>query len=102
MELLPLVPLLTRPENGVAYDLIIPSLQGFGFSGRPRQKGMNLTRMAHLWAKLMRDLGFDRFLLSGTDMGAGVGLSLVRNYPDRLLGARGSLCECLLAVSAPV
>src|SRR5690606_30084056 len=63
VELLPLVPLLTRAENGVSYDLVIPSLQGFGFSGRPREKGMNLTRMGHLWAKLMRELGHEKFLV---------------------------------------
>jgi pimeloyl-ACP methyl ester carboxylesterase len=87
VELLPLVPLLTAEENGVSYDVIIPSLQGFGFAGQPHAKGMNLTRMAHLWAKLMTKLGYDKFLFSGSDMGGGVGLSLVRNYPDRLLGA---------------
>jgi pimeloyl-ACP methyl ester carboxylesterase len=87
VELLPLVPLLTAEVDGVSYDVIIPSLQGFGFSGRPRQKGMNLTRMAHLWAELMTRLGYDKFLFSGSDMGGGVGLSLVRNHPDRLLGA---------------
>lgn len=87
VELLPLVPLLTQAENGISFDLVIPSLQGFGFSSRPRQRGMNLTRMAHLWAKLMSDLGYERFVFSGTDMGAGVGLGLVRNHPDRIHGA---------------
>ncbi|RYE87533.1 MAG: epoxide hydrolase [Hyphomicrobiales bacterium] len=87
VELLPLVPLLTAEADGLSYDVIIPSLQGFGFSGRPRQPGMNLTRMAHLWATLMTRLGYDKFLFSGSDLGGGVGLSLVRNHPDRLLGA---------------
>jgi pimeloyl-ACP methyl ester carboxylesterase len=87
VELLPLVPLLTAQENGVSYDVIIPSLQGFGFSGQPRQKGMNLTKMAHLWAKLMTEVGYEKFLVSGSDMGGGVCLSLVRNYPERLIGA---------------
>lgn len=87
VELLPLVPLLTKAENGLSYDVIIPSLQGFGFSGQPTKKGMNLTRMAHLWAQLMTKLGYEKFLFSGSDMGGGIGLSLVRNYPDRLIGA---------------
>ena len=87
VELLPLIPLLTAEVNGTSYDVIIPSLQGFGFSGHPTRKGMNLTRMAHLWAQLMSKLNYDRFLIHGTDMGAGVVLSLVRNYPQRLLGA---------------
>jgi pimeloyl-ACP methyl ester carboxylesterase len=87
VEMLPLVPLLTTEQSGVSFDVIIPSLQGFGFSGQPRTKGMNLTRMAHLWAALMTRLGYEQFLFSGSDVGGGVGLSLVRNYPDRLLGA---------------
>ena len=87
VELLPLVPLLTAEENGVSYDVIIPSLQGYGFSGHPKQKGMNLTRMAHLWAALMARLGYDRFLAHGSDVGGGAVLALVRHYPDRLIGA---------------
>jgi len=87
VELLPLVPLLTAEENGVSYDVIIPSLQGFGFSGHPTKRGMHLTRMAHLWAALMTRLGYDKFLAHGSDMGGGVVLGLVRHYPDRLIGA---------------
>jgi len=87
VEELPLVPLLTAEENGVSYDVIIPSLQGFGFAGHPTKPGMNLTRMGHLWAKLMTRLGYDKFLVHGTDLGGGVVLSLVRNYPQRLMGA---------------
>jgi pimeloyl-ACP methyl ester carboxylesterase len=87
VELLPLVPLLTREVDGHSFDVVIPSMPGFGFSGKARRPGMNLTRIAHLWARLMTELGYDHFLFSGTDLGAGVELSLVRNYPDRLLGA---------------
>ena len=54
---------------------------------------MNLTRIAHLWAGLMTELGYDRFLFSGTDMGAGVGLGLVRNYPDRLVELTNDLID---------
>jgi len=87
VELLPVVPLLTAEENGVSYDVIIPSLQGYGFSGHPTKKGMNLTRMAHLWAELMTRLGYEKFLIHGTDLGSGVELSLVRNFPHRVIGA---------------
>ncbi len=87
VEYLSLIPLLTAEVNGVSYDVIIPSLQGFGFSGHPSKKGMNLTRMAHLWAELMTRLGYGKFLAHGSDMGGGVVLGLVRKYPDRLIGA---------------
>jgi len=87
VELLPLVPLLTAEVNGTSYDVIIPSLQGFGFSGHPTKKGMHLTRMAHVWAQLMTQLGYDKFLAHGSDMGGGVVLGLVRHYGQRLIGA---------------
>jgi len=87
VELLPLVPLLTTPRDGIAFDIVIPSLPGYGFSGQPRQPGMNLTRVAPLWAELMSRLGYEKFLVSGSDMGAGVEMALVRDFADRLLGA---------------
>ena len=87
VELLPLVPLLTGEVDGTSFDVVIPSLPGYGFSGRPKQKGMNLTKTAQLWAALMTELGYEKFLVSGSDLGSGVELGLVRNHPERLLGA---------------
>jgi pimeloyl-ACP methyl ester carboxylesterase len=79
--------LLTTPRDGVSFDIVIPSLQGYGFSSQPRRPGMNLTAMAPLWAELMTRLGYEKFLVSGSDLGAGVELALVRDYPEHLLGA---------------
>ena len=87
VELLPLVPLLTSPIDGVAFDVVIPSLPGYGFSGQPNRPGMNFSAVAPLWAELMTRLGHERFLVSGSDMGTGVEMALVRNFPDRLIGA---------------
>jgi pimeloyl-ACP methyl ester carboxylesterase len=87
VELLPLVPLLTQPVDGVAFDVIIPSLPGYGFSSQASKTGMNLTRIAPLWAELMTRLGYDKFLVSGSDMGAGSVMALVRDFPERLIGA---------------
>lgn len=87
VELLPLVPLLTEPVDGVAFDIVIPSLPGYGFSSQPTKPGMNLATIAPLWAELMTRLGYDKFLVSGSDMGAGAEMALVRDFPDRLIGA---------------
>ncbi|WP_193337660.1 epoxide hydrolase family protein [Devosia beringensis] len=87
VELLPLVPLLTAPVDGVAFDVVIPSLPGFGFSGQPTRPGMNLSAVAPLWAELMTRLGYDKFLISGSDMGGGTEMALVRDFPQRLIGA---------------
>ncbi|WP_342380098.1 epoxide hydrolase [Myxococcus stipitatus] len=85
-ELLPLVPLLTREVEGLSFDVVIPSLPGHGFSPAPRAPGMNITRIADLWAKLMERLGYPRFLAQGGDMGAGVVERLRANHGDRVLG----------------
>ncbi|KKB10798.1 epoxide hydrolase [Devosia geojensis] len=87
VELLPLVPLLTETVDGQSYDVIIPSLPGFGFSGKAKKPGMNLTRVAELWARLMTGLGYERFLICGSDMGAGAEMGLVRAVPERVIGA---------------
>jgi pimeloyl-ACP methyl ester carboxylesterase len=87
VELLPLVPLLTAPIDGVGFDIVIPSLPGYGFSDQPQAPGMNMSRIAPLWAELMTRLGYDRFLVSGSDMGAGVEMGLVRDFPERVIGA---------------
>ena len=90
VELLPIVPLLTQEAEGVSFDVVIPSLPGYGFSGQPTAPGMNLSKIAPLWAQLMTRLGYERFLASGSDLGAGVEMVLVKTVPDRLIGAHYS------------
>lgn len=86
LELMPLIPLLTRDVDGMSFDVVIPSLPGYGFSAAPASAGLNITRIAALWAALMRGLGYQRFLAHGSDMGAGVVERLRANHADRLLG----------------
>ncbi len=70
-----------------AFDLVIPSLPGFGFSTPLRKTGINWWRTADLWASLMRDvLGFEKFCAHGGDWGALVTLQLGHRYPDRVHG----------------
>ena len=72
LEMLRLIPLLTDPvSHGTdprdAFDVVVPSLPGFGFSDRPAQHGMSPFRIADLWAKLMDGLGYPRFGAQGGD-----------------------------------
>lgn len=90
VELLPIVPLLTGEVDGVSFDVVIPSLPGFGFSSQPTAPGMNLSRIAPLWAQLMGRLGYERFLISGSDMGGGAEMVLVKTVPERIIGAHYS------------
>ena len=71
---------------GDSFDVIIPSLPGFGFSSRPTTPGMNTARMADLFARLMHELGHERFACHGGDFGASVSSWLARRYPERVLG----------------
>lgn len=83
-ELLPLVPLLTDPADGPAFDLVIPSLPGYGFSERPERATTRDT--AALWHRLMRALGYERYGAVGGDWGAGVATHMALDEPDPLLG----------------
>jgi pimeloyl-ACP methyl ester carboxylesterase len=69
-----------------AFHVVVPSLPGFGFSGRPVRPGMNVFRIADLWAKLMASLGHTRFGAQGGDFGAGVATALALEHPDRIIG----------------
>jgi pimeloyl-ACP methyl ester carboxylesterase len=91
LEMLKIIPLLTDPakhggDPSVCFDVIVPSLPGFGFSDRPSKRGMNTFKVAELWAELMQVLGYNRFAAQGGDFGAAVSTILGLRYPDRILG----------------
>lgn len=91
IEMVKIIPLLTDPaahggKAEDAFDLVIPSLPGYGFSDRPRERGMNARKVAALWANLMQELGYSRFATQGGDWGAIVSLALGLDHADRILG----------------
>ncbi|WP_026632518.1 epoxide hydrolase family protein [Dyadobacter alkalitolerans] len=65
---------LTNPESDdqIAFDLIIPSIPGFGFSTPVKDKGWNMVRIASAFTTLMKELGYEKFAVHGGDMGAGI------------------------------
>lgn len=69
-----------------AFDVVIPSLPGFGFSGKPAEPGWDAARTARAWAVLMRRLGYDRYVAQGGDWGAFVTTALAQQ-PSRSLKA---------------
>jgi pimeloyl-ACP methyl ester carboxylesterase len=91
VEMLKLVPLLTDPARHGAdptdsFDVVVPSVPGFGFSDRPAARGMTRSRVAGLWVRLMEGLGYERFAAHGNDIGAVITAFIGLDYPDRLLG----------------
>ncbi|MFC0527017.1 epoxide hydrolase family protein [Phytohabitans kaempferiae] len=96
-ELLPLVPLLTDPAahgiDGPAFDLVLPSLPGYGFSGRPHRTGVTYRYVAGLWHRLMGELGYRRYGAGGSDFGAGVATYMGLDDPAPLIGLHLSTPE---------
>ncbi|MEO8747106.1 MAG: epoxide hydrolase family protein [Rhodanobacter sp.] len=84
-----LIPLLTDPAAhgglaGDSFDVIAPSLPGYGFSGRPILAGTTPASTAELWLALMRALGYERFVAHGGDIGARVTHQLGRTGDDHV------------------
>ena len=69
-----------------AFDLVIPSLPGHGFSGKPTQPGWDPIRIAKAWIELMRRLGYNRYVAQGGDWGNAVTEQMALLKPDGLIG----------------
>jgi pimeloyl-ACP methyl ester carboxylesterase len=69
-----------------AFSVVVPSMPGYGFSGKPTSTGWGPERMARAWAELMHRLGYDRFVAQGGDWGAFVVDQMGLQAPDGLLG----------------
>jgi pimeloyl-ACP methyl ester carboxylesterase len=74
------------PLNAAGFDLVIPSLPGFGFSGPTREAGWNDGRIANALLELMTRLGYQRFGVQGGDAGAVIAPTIARAAPDRVIG----------------
>jgi microsomal epoxide hydrolase len=90
-EMLKIIPFLTDPashggESEDSFDVVVPSLPGYGFSDRPHRPGMTNRTIADLWAEVMSDLGYDRFGAYGGDIGAGVTAWLGLLHPKQVVG----------------
>lgn len=91
-EMTKLVPLLADPvahggDSHDSFDVVVPSLPGFGFSEIPSEQGMTKTRMAQLLADLMIEvLGYDRFAARGGDIGSGVVAWMAMDYAKHVIG----------------
>ena len=83
-------PLTDPPAYGgraeEAFDLVLPSVPGYGFSGKPTGTGWNPDRIARAWAELMGRLGYTRYVAQGGDWGAPISSAMARQAPAGLLG----------------
>ena len=69
-----------------AFDVVIPSVPGYGFSGRPSNTGWDPDRVARAWAVLMRRLGYTRYVAQGGDWGSPISTAMARQKAEGLVG----------------
>jgi len=91
VEQLKIIKPLTEPtangaSAGDAFDLVIPSIPGHGFSGKPREKGWDPPRVARAWVVLMERLGYTEYVAQGGDWGNAVTEQMALLKPPGLLG----------------
>src|SRR3954447_9971635 len=96
IEQLKIIEPLTDPtahgaDAADAFHLVIPSLPGHGFSGKPTETGWDPIRIARAWAVLMRRLGYTDFVAQGGDWGAAVTQTMGVQAPDGLLGIHSNM-----------
>jgi pimeloyl-ACP methyl ester carboxylesterase len=102
IELLETVGPLTDPaahggDAEDAFDLVLPSVPGYGFSGEPTELGWDSSRTARAWAELMSRLGYTRYVAQGGDVGAAITDAMGRQAPVGLVGIHTNLLVTTLA-----
>ena len=98
IEQLKIIDPLTNPTafGGKAEDafhVVIPSIPGYGFSGKPTETGWGPARIADAWVTLMKDLGYDKFVAQGGDWGAVITEVMASKAPEGLLGIHTNMAS---------
>jgi pimeloyl-ACP methyl ester carboxylesterase len=100
IEMLGVIGPLTDPTShgGAAedaFDVVIPSIPGYGFSAQPKEPGWDSGRVAQAWIALMDRLGYTSYVAQGGDQGAGVTDAMGRIAPDGLLGVHFNFLDAV-------
>lgn len=97
---------LVEPLTAGGFDVVIPSLPGFGFSSPLAETGWTMPRTTHAYAEIMQRLGYGRYAAHGSDIGSGIAGHLASYYPDRVVGVhvaseRGTLAYAGIFLPLP-
>jgi pimeloyl-ACP methyl ester carboxylesterase len=106
VELLGVIGPLTDPtahggRAADAFDVVVPSIPGYGFSSQPSELGWGPARVAQAWPELMRRLGYTRYVAQGGDVGAVITDAMGRLAPAGLLGVHMNLLVTALSGMLP-
>lgn len=104
IEMLPLIDRLTNPaahggKADEAFHVVVPSLPGFGFSNPVKEAGWDIARTAKAYAALMKELGYDKYGVQGSDIGAGICQQICLADPEHVIGAHTSNDPTSLALT---
>lgn len=75
--------MLTSQKHGIVFEVIAPSLPGYGFSDAPARPGMGPAQMGQVFVELMQRLGHEKFYVQGGDWGAIITETIAKIFPDR-------------------
>lgn len=93
IELLKIIPLLTDPkEDNINFEVVIPSIPGYGFSEAPSKPGLGPVEASQIFLKLMQRLGHNRFYAQGGDWGAIIATTMAAIYHRNVMGVHVNLC----------
>uniref|UniRef100_A0A1I7XI48 Microsomal epoxide hydrolase n=1 Tax=Heterorhabditis bacteriophora TaxID=37862 RepID=A0A1I7XI48_HETBA len=100
-EFYKLIPILTDPiafgfKSNIAFEVIAPSIPGYGWSEQPKKTGFSQVACARIFRKLMDRLGYEKFYLQGGDWGSLVSTNIARLFPDRVLGIHLNMISVML------
>lgn len=87
------IPLLTTPRDGYVFELIVPSLPGYGFSEGATKRGLGSSQVAVVMKNLMLKLGFKKFVVQGGDWGGLIAQSIATLFPENLIGMHSNMCS---------
>lgn len=100
-EFYELIELLTEldDESSTVFELVIPSLPGFGWSDGARKPGMGALEVSVILRNLMLRLGHEKFYIQGGDWGSVIGSALATVFPDNVIGYHSNFCSLFTPMS---
>lgn len=100
-EFYEIIPYLTTPQNNRNYvfELVIPSLPGYGFSDPAVRPGLGAAQIAVVFKNLMDRLGFKKYFVQGGDWGSVITNLMAAFYPDKIIGTHSNMCIVMSPLS---